>query len=81
MGKWPGPMKDPFGKERSEPRGVVEKRGRSYSVWVQHGWGRYAPDGLWWERWSRKSAERKARKELARYLKKHCQPVERWEVD
>ena len=51
------------------PYAEVTRRGRWYwSVAIQDGLTTYGPDGYGWLRFSRRGAERKGRRELARYM-------------
>jgi len=68
-------MKKPWYKRpdlygNKDPEWVVQQVGRySWRVWVQHGVFRVGPEGLWWTRWSEKSAVAKGKRELARYVR------------
>ncbi len=65
---WPPPKPDLF--DGKQPEWRVQQQGTmSWRVWVQHGVFRIGPDGLWWVRWSERSAIAKGRRELARYVR------------
>lgn len=50
--------------------GIRQEGKHTFIVSIDHGIMRYGPDGYGWFCWSKKSAIRKGRKELAKYLKK-----------
>ena len=59
---------DLYGGE--DPEWVVKQESpHRWRVWVAHGAFRIGPDGLWWTRWSEKSAVAKGKRELARYVR------------
>jgi hypothetical protein len=56
-----------------EPYAVITRESGGWwlrwSVTIRHGIGQWGPDGGSWYCWSRRGAEREARKMLRRYLK------------
>ncbi len=63
------------------PVAEIEQAGRwIYRVVIIHGMMSYGPDGYGWFRPGRGWAERKGRRELARYLRKQERHANRWQV-
>lgn len=59
---------------KGEPYARIRKSGRIYIVSIIDGVMRYGQNGVGWATLTRRGAERKARYELARYLKKKDTP-------
>jgi hypothetical protein len=63
------------------PTAEIEQTGRwTYRVAILHGPMSYGPDGYGWLRLGRRLAERKGRRELARYLRREARHANRWTV-
>ena len=63
------------------PVAEIEQTGRwIYRVAIIHGPMSYGPDGYGWLRPGRRWAERKGRRELARYLRKEERHANRWQI-
>lgn len=68
---WPPPVRDP--REEEPPHAEVEQDGRFYwTIRILHGWMQWGPDGLPWGHFgTRAGAEAKARRLLAKYVRKY----------
>ncbi|WKW87120.1 hypothetical protein SEA_NICOLE72_83 [Microbacterium phage Nicole72] len=69
--EWPPPVRDP--REEEPPHAEVEQTGWcSWSIRIMHGWMQWGPDGMPFTHvGTRKSAEARARRLLARYTRKY----------
>lgn len=68
----------------SDPRAVVERGRWAWSITIQDGLLEYGPGTsgivVGWTRWTRKGAEKKARRVLARYRARYGTKPEQFEV-
>jgi hypothetical protein len=56
---------------RLDPEVVIQQAGRwTWRVYIRHGIIQYGPDGYGWHVFGQQRAERKARRELDRYLER-----------
>ena len=75
------PLPPPNYLDECEPEARIEQAGRwTYSVYVTHGLMSIGPNGLPWLRLGRKRAERKARRELARYKRQEARRKAAWTI-
>ncbi|WNM27538.1 hypothetical protein RN607_00630 [Demequina capsici] len=68
--------------KRPRPVAVIAKTGRiSWRIYIKDGSKRFGGDqGFGWIRFGRASAERKARRELARYVERQAHPPEAFTI-
>lgn len=77
----PEPPPPPWEDKLKPPHAVIQKAGRwTYRIYIDHGLTIYAPGGYGWHRLGRERAERKARRELARYNRDRQRRAEKWEI-
>ncbi len=64
-----------------DPEALVTRIGRwSYEIYVIHGAMAIGPNGYPWHRFGRARAERKARRELARYKRERARHKVTWRI-
>jgi hypothetical protein len=74
-------MRDPPPCDLGVPVAEIEQVGHwIYRIAIIHGMMSYGPDGYGWHRPGRGRAERKGRRELARYLRKEERRANRWQL-
>lgn len=71
----------PWEEAVEPPHAIVEQSGRwIYRIYITDGLMQYGPNGYGWHRLGRQRAERKARRELARYNRGRQRRTEAWEI-